>query len=124
MCACQGVAILGGGEASGPLYPPKIIDESMFSCEQAMHNAYVESQLTPADIDFWGLYDCYPICFIRSIEAAGLAKKGEGGAWVEQMYHKTMEDYRAWDFPVNTHGALCVRCLLEEVMCDDAGGVH
>lgn len=26
--------ILGGGEASGPLYPPPIIDEEMFSCEQ------------------------------------------------------------------------------------------
>jgi hypothetical protein len=26
--------IIGGGEASGPLYPPPIIDEEMFSCEQ------------------------------------------------------------------------------------------
>ena len=27
------MVILGGGEASGPLYPPEEIDESMFSCE-------------------------------------------------------------------------------------------
>lgn len=25
--------VLGGGEASGPLYPPVAIDETMFSCE-------------------------------------------------------------------------------------------
>jgi acetyl-CoA acetyltransferase len=27
--------ILGGGEASGPLYPPRVVDESMFSCDEA-----------------------------------------------------------------------------------------
>jgi acetyl-CoA acetyltransferase len=31
--------IIGGGEASGPLYPPKIIDENMFSCEEATNAA-------------------------------------------------------------------------------------
>ena len=29
------VLVSGGGEASGPLYPPTIIDSSMFSCEEA-----------------------------------------------------------------------------------------
>lgn len=31
------VSVLGGGEASGPLYPPPIIDETMFSCEEAIN---------------------------------------------------------------------------------------
>ena len=31
--------IIAGGEASGPLYPPKIIDENMFSCEEAANAA-------------------------------------------------------------------------------------
>ena len=31
------------------------------------------------DIDFFGLYDCYPVCLIRAIEAVGLADQGEGG---------------------------------------------
>lgn len=30
----------GLGEASGPLYPPPVIDEEMFSCEEAVRSAY------------------------------------------------------------------------------------
>mmetsp|Transcript_24429 Transcript_24429/g.36250 ORF Transcript_24429/g.36250 Transcript_24429/m.36250 type:complete len:409 (-) Transcript_24429:186-1412(-) len=102
-----GVVILGGGEASGPLYPPTIIDETMFSCEIAARTAFIEAQVSPKDIDFWGLYDCFPICFIRALEAVGVCKKGEGGMWVEEMYHKTKDpNYDPSDFPINTHGGL------------------
>jgi hypothetical protein len=31
--------------------------------------SYMTSELGPKDIDFFGLYDCFPICFIRAIEA-------------------------------------------------------
>uniref|UniRef100_A0A7S3LML6 Thiolase C-terminal domain-containing protein n=1 Tax=Aplanochytrium stocchinoi TaxID=215587 RepID=A0A7S3LML6_9STRA len=105
------VVILGGGEAAGPLYPPAVIDESMYSCEEAAKNAYTETQLEPADIDWWGLYDCFPICFLRAIEAVGLADKGRGGEWIEKRYHETGGDGETLDydpsiFPVNTHGGL------------------
>ena len=53
-----GVVVLGGGEASGPLYPPAVIDGTMFSCEAAAKAAFSEAQLLPADIDWFGLYDC------------------------------------------------------------------
>ena len=33
VAASGGVVVLGGGEASGPLFPPRDIDEAMFSCE-------------------------------------------------------------------------------------------
>jgi acetyl-CoA acetyltransferase len=101
--------VLSGGEASGPLYPPNIIDEEMFSCEEAVSRAYESSQLGVSDIDFFGLYDCFPICFVRAIEAVGLAKKGEGGAWVERMYKRSEENKGVLtpkEFPVNTHGGL------------------
>ncbi len=42
-------------QASGPLYPPAVIDESMFSCEAAARNAFTHAQLEPRDIDWWGL---------------------------------------------------------------------
>ena len=104
------VVILGGGEASGPLYPPSIIDEEMFSCEQACANAFTSCQLEPADIDWYGLYDCFPICFIRAVEAVGLAEKGKGGEWVEARYLESEEsggvDLDPVLFPVNTHGGL------------------
>ncbi|ELR18704.1 nonspecific lipidtransfer protein [Acanthamoeba castellanii str. Neff] len=111
----KGVVVLGGGEGSGPLYPPPVIDEDMFTADIAAELAFNEAQIGPNDIDFFGLYDCFPICFIRAIEAVGLAKKGEGGAWVEQKYYqllKEIEDKGGNDnrdpnnFPVNTHGGL------------------
>ena len=60
-------------------YPPAIIDETMFSCEVAMRNAFTKCQLETEDIDWFGLYDCFPICFIRAVEGVGLAQKGMGG---------------------------------------------
>lgn len=105
--ASGGVVVLGGGEASGPLFPPPTISEAMFSCEKAARSAFSESQLLPKDIDWFGLYDCYPICFLRAVEACGLAPKGRGGAWVEAMHeHTESMDYSSTEFPVNTHGGL------------------
>jgi acetyl-CoA acetyltransferase len=66
-----GCVIVGGGEASGPLFPPKNVDditETMFSCEEAAAIAYEEAQMSVRDIDFFGLYDCFPICLVRAIE--------------------------------------------------------
>ena len=82
----------------------------MFSCEEAVQRAYESSQLGVSDIDFFGLYDCFPICFVRAVEAVGLAPKGGGGAWVEKMYDLSEASNGAPlppdVFPVNTHGGL------------------
>lgn len=99
------VVILGGGEASGTLYPPQIIDETMFSCEQATRNAFTATQLEPEDIDWFGLYDCFPICFVRALEAVGLAKKGKAGDYVEAWYERSNEDPH-FVMNINTHGGL------------------
>ncbi len=99
------VVILAGGEASGPLYPPEIIDETMFSCETAARSAYNEAQLGPSDIDVFGLYDCFPIAFLRAVEQVGLAPKGQGGMWVDEQYEKVLNDPN-YILPVNTHGGL------------------
>jgi hypothetical protein len=40
VAATGGIVILGGGEASGPLYPPATIDESMFSCEVGFYQMF------------------------------------------------------------------------------------
>lgn len=105
----MGPRIIGGGEASGPLFPPKVIDEEMFSCEEAVRRAYDKAQCGVQDIDFFGLYDCFPICFIRALEAVGKASKGRGGALVEEMYELSMKNggkLSPNQFPVNTHGGL------------------
>ena len=96
--------IIGSGEASGPLYPPEEITEAMFSCEDACSFAYEEAQLGPEDIDFFGLYDCFPVCLVRAIEACGLSKNG--GQYLEDSYKKYLETGTMDHFPINTHGGL------------------
>ena len=101
--------ILGGGEASGPLYPPDIITEDMFSCQRAVQKAFTASLLHISDIDYFGIYDCFPICFIKAVEAIGLAAPGCGGQWVEDKYQQSERQggiLSPQDFPVNTHGGL------------------
>ena len=101
--------ILGGGEASGPLYPPSTITDDMFSCKRATQKAYHSAGLSTSDIDYFGLYDCFPVCFVKAVEDVGLAPKGEGGRWVEDRYLQSERQggiLSPLDFPVNTHGGL------------------
>jgi len=44
---------------------------------------------------------------VRALEAVGLARKGEGGRWVERAHAATQaEGYEPSVLPVNTHGGL------------------
>jgi acetyl-CoA acetyltransferase len=106
------------GEASGPLFPPPPeqdadgdgqldITEDMFSCEHAARRAFDSAQLGVSDIDYFSLYDCFPICFLRALEAVGLAGKGQAGDWVESKYRLLLEGkLTPQAMPVNTHGGL------------------
>ena len=61
------------------------------------------------DIDWFGLYDCFPVCLLRAIEAVGLAEKGMGGVYIQQIYEESNKNNENIDpllFPVNTHGGL------------------
>ena len=110
--------VVACGEGSGPLYPtrkdpadpssPFDISESMFSCESACNFAYTSAQLSVEDIDFFGLYDCFPICFLRALEAVRLCGRGEAGRWIERKYDQLMTTgtLSPADFPINTHGGL------------------
>jgi acetyl-CoA acetyltransferase len=110
--------VIGGGQASGPLYPPQnITDYTYMSCKQAMDQAYASAgDLSVNDIQYFGLYDCFPICLIRAIEACGLAEDGGGGEYVQKQYERlliaiengTVEALLTDPtfFPINTHGGL------------------
>eukprot|EP00980_Cylindrotheca_fusiformis_P016969 scaffold5159_cov112-Cylindrotheca_fusiformis.AAC.23 len=111
------VTVIGTGESSGPLFPPEEMNETPFSCEEAMVYAYEEAgNLTAEDIDFFGLYDCFPICLIRALEAAGLCTKGNAGEYIEDQYNSMIQAINTGGeeqlladpkfFPVNTHGGL------------------
>ena len=107
--------VISTGEGSGPLYPPRepsLVTEDMFSCERACRYAYKVAQLGPMDIDYFSLYDCFPICLIRALEAVKLCPKGEGGRYIEKCYRAVVDgsmDAEALArelYPINTHGGL------------------
>lgn len=124
-------AVIGGGQFSGPLYPPTnneddtggISNHTYVSCQQAMDHAYASAgNLTARDVQYFGLYDCFPICLVRAIEACGLAGENRGhecktgGDYVQKQYNRmlaamadgTVEALLSDPtfFPVNTHGGL------------------
>lgn len=107
------VLLIGGGEASGPLYPPtddiRDINEYNFSCDQASILAFREANVTSDDIDWFGMYDCFPVTLIRAIEAVGLCDTGKAGEYIESVYDKYIANGGKLDcheFPINTHGGL------------------
>jgi hypothetical protein len=60
--------VIGGGDASGPLFPPPILDESMFSCEIATKFAFEQSNIDTNAIGYWSLYDCFPSKLSSSLQ--------------------------------------------------------
>ena len=96
--------VLGGGEASGPLIPPaRGLSEDVFSCSKAAARAYAAAGgLTASDVDYFGIYDCFPICFVRALEGVGLAPPGGGGGRLVQQWYENEDAV----LPLNTHGGL------------------
>eukprot|EP00392_Amoebophrya_sp_AT5.2_P008257 g8276.t1 len=115
--------LLGGGEASGPLYPPEKIDDAgavvSSSGTDACDFAYEAASLAPEDIDFFGLYDCFPVCFLKALAASGVVRdEREAGPFLEELYEEFKTSVgQGGDrdthyaefcrrFPINTHGGL------------------
>ena len=57
--------------------------------------------LSPSDIDFAQLYDCFTPTVIIELEDLGFCAKGEGGAFVEKNRVGP-----GGALPINTHGGL------------------
>lgn len=103
-------SVIAVGEGSGPLYPPAVISESIFSVERAANFAYNSSSLGPDDIDYYSIYDCFPICFARGLEACRVVPRGEAGAFIQAVHDRLVqrgvEGLEDDMFPINTHGGL------------------
>ncbi|MCG2634876.1 MAG: thiolase family protein [Gammaproteobacteria bacterium] len=93
------VVLLGAGEAGNrwSLAAAKSLTTS--PVKESAEGAFKMAGLTPADMDFAQLYDCFTAVVIISLEDAGFCAKGEGGRFVEAN-DLTFKG----NSPCNTHG--------------------
>jgi acetyl-CoA acetyltransferase len=77
----------------------------------ASEQAYRMAGLTPADVDFAEIYDCFTITVLVTLEDYGFAPKGEGGRWVQGGRIEI-----GGELPVNTHGGLLSQSHVEGML--------
>jgi acetyl-CoA acetyltransferase len=91
--------VLGAGEHTthkSITFAPNLTHSAIRS---AADQAFKAAGVRRKDIDLASMYDCYTITVLLTIEDAGFAKKGQGGAFVSE--HGLQFDQ---DWPLNTHG--------------------
>lgn len=79
----------------------------------AISQAYRMASITAADLDLLSIYDCYSIVVAETIEDAGICRKGEAGAWLEEADFSITSA-----LPINPHGG-----QLSTGQADLAGGM-
>jgi acetyl-CoA acetyltransferase len=85
---------------------------------QASEKALEQAKRGIADFGFFAIYDCFPVCFLKSLEDLGLCPVGKSGPWIQNKYEelvrlkgsgKSEEEIErefVKVFPFNTHGGL------------------
>ncbi|MET1125031.1 MAG: beta-ketoacyl synthase N-terminal-like domain-containing protein [Archaeoglobaceae archaeon] len=96
------IYVLGTGQASaGSLFRQKEAIVKAIPRRKSAEMAFKEAGITPKDVDFVELHDCFTIAEIIALEAMGFFKDGE--AWKATMEGVTALD---GDLPVNPDGGL------------------
>jgi acetyl-CoA acetyltransferase len=100
------IEILGGGAKTEQEHVTLSKSFITTPAVSAGKDCFGAAGLTPADVDFAELYDCFSISPLISLEDFGFCKKGEGGAFVEGG--KRIEI--GGELPIVTHGGCLSHC--------------
>ncbi len=96
------IYLLGVGEGLEYEYVCQASNLTTSAATMAGAAAFRMAGMTPADMQFAQLYDCFTITVLITMEDLGFCKKGEGGAFVEGGQRIEL----GGQIPVNTHGGL------------------
>ncbi len=97
------VTILAGGEGHADV-PDDLVtrpDIMQMGLTKLAPRLFAEAGVTPQDLDFAQLYDCFTFVVLRQIEELGLCARGEAPDFVRERGIGP-----GGSFPVNTHGGL------------------
>ncbi len=100
------VLLLGAGARTLREHISLVEDPIRTGSIDAGRQAYGMSGLTPGDIDFAELYDCFSITPIMFLEDFGFCEKGEGGRFVEGGERIEI----GGEIPIVTHGGCHAHC--------------
>lgn len=95
------VYLLGVGEGHTHEHISQAHNLTASSARQAGERAYSMAGLTPGDMDFAQLYDCFTPTVLVELEDLGFCPKGEGGAFAASGALGP-----GGALPINTHGGL------------------
>jgi acetyl-CoA acetyltransferase len=99
------IYLLGAGEGHSHEHISAARSLTTSAAREAGERAYAMAGLTPADMSFAQLYDCFTPTVLVELEDLGFCAKGEGGAFVESGSIGP-----GGPLPVNTHGGLLSHC--------------
>ena len=95
------IFVVGSGQASDGALAERASLSEVPAAAKASKHAYEMAGLTPDDIDFAEVHDCFTIAEIMAIEDLGFFPRGEG--WKAAMNGQTARD---GSHPINTSGGL------------------
>lgn len=99
------IYILGVGEGHHHEHISQATNLTSSGAKDSGDRAYQMAGLTPKDMDFAQLYDCFTPTVLVELEDLGFCEKGEGGAFVDSGAIEL-----GGSLPINLHGGLLSHC--------------